>query len=112
MWNDGRTESICDRLAEQGGKDRFRATTGLPIAPYFSATKLMHLLDSVPGLRADAEAGEALFGTMDTYLIWKLTEGAGAYSLLYMNIICDFNMHNNNFSTFSARHGRVERLPH
>ena len=77
VWNDGRTEAICDRLAEQGGKDRFRATTGLPIAPYFSATKLMHLLDTVPGLRADAESGDALFGTMDTYLIWKLTGGAG-----------------------------------
>lgn len=77
VWNDGRTEDICDRLAEDGGKDRFRATTGLPIAPYFSASKLMYFLQTIPGLREDAEAGDALFGNIDSYLIWKLTGGRG-----------------------------------
>lgn len=76
VWNDNRTGAICDRLTVAlGGKDYFRARTGLPIAPYFSATKIVHLLETVPGLRADAEAGKALFGTIDTWLMWKLTGG-------------------------------------
>ena len=76
VWNDLRTTSICDTLAQQpGGKERFRAKTGLPLAPYFSATKLMYLLDTVEGLRGDAEAGDALFGNIDTWLIWNLTGG-------------------------------------
>jgi glycerol kinase len=76
VWNDDRTSSICEMLSQRGGKDRLRSKTGLPIAPYFSASKLMWLLDVVPGLRADAEAGIALFGTVDTWLIWNLTAGA------------------------------------
>lgn len=77
VWNDTRTHDICDRLIEQGGKDRFRAVTGLPISPYFSATKLKYLLDLIHDLRRDAVNGDALFGTMDSYLIWKLTGGKG-----------------------------------
>lgn len=77
VWNDARTSSICDKLKKDGGgADRFRSTTGLPVAPYFSATKLAWLMESVPGLREDAQAGEALFGTIDTWLLWKLTGGA------------------------------------
>ena len=77
VWNDDRTRSICEMLSlKSGGKDRLRSKTGLPIAPYFSATKLMWLLDVVPGLRDDAENGVALFGTVDTWLIWNLTAGA------------------------------------
>eukprot|EP01041_Mallomonas_annulata_P005330 gene5330-10657_t len=75
VWNDTRTTSICTRLAHNIGKDRFRGITGLPISTYFSATKLMYLLDIIPGLRQDAEHGEALFGTIDTYLLWQLTSG-------------------------------------
>ena len=76
VWNDDRTSGICEMLSQQpGGKDRLRSKTGLPIAPYFSATKLMWLLDVVPGLRRDAENGAALFGTVDTWLIWNLTAG-------------------------------------
>lgn len=77
VWNDTRTHDICEKLAEQGGKDRFRETTGLPISPYFSASKLKYLLEQIPNLRRDAENGDALFGTIDTYLIWKLTAGNG-----------------------------------
>lgn len=76
VWNDNRTGSICDKLSENYGVDRFREKTGLPIAPYFSATKLLYLLDNVPNLRQDAENGEALFGTIDTWIIWRLTNGA------------------------------------
>ena len=75
VWNDDRTSSICEMLSQRGGKDRLRAKTGLPIAPYFSASKLMWLLDVIPGLRQDAEDGLALFGTVDTWLIWNLTAG-------------------------------------
>lgn len=78
VWNDGRTENICEMLAANGGKDKFRPTTGLPIAAYFSATKLMYLLKTIPGLREDAESGLALFGNIDSYLVWKLTNGNGA----------------------------------
>ncbi|CAM9290523.1 unnamed protein product, partial [Hapterophycus canaliculatus] len=75
VWNDVRTESICRDLKADGGADRFRGRTGLPISPYFSATKLMWLLDNVTGLREVAENGDALFGTMDSWLMWKLTNG-------------------------------------
>lgn len=76
VWNDVRTSDICDTLIRKhGSKDAFREKTGLPIASYFSATKLLYLLDTVPQLRRDAEMGYALFGTIDTWLIWKLTGG-------------------------------------
>jgi glycerol kinase len=76
VWNDTRTGEICEKLTKAGGADRFRDKTGLPIASYFSATKLMYLLDKVPNLRKDAEKGDALFGTIDTWLMWRLTNGA------------------------------------
>jgi glycerol kinase len=76
-WNDTRTDEICSQLIEKygGNMNYFREKTGLPIASYFSATKIMCLLDSIDGLREDAENGKALFGTIDTWLIWKLTNG-------------------------------------
>lgn len=76
VWQDTRTDSICQQLAEIGGRNRFRAKTGLPLATYFSAPKIRWMLDAIAGLRRDAEAGEALFGTMDSWLIWKLTGGS------------------------------------
>jgi glycerol kinase len=77
VWNDTRTSELCDRLTSTlvGGKDTFRNKTGLPIATYFSASKLMYLLDTVSGLRESAEKGDALFGTIDSWLIFKLTCG-------------------------------------
>lgn len=76
VWNDTRTNAICDQISKNGGADRFREKTGLPVASYFSATKLMYLLETVPNLREDAENGEALFGTIDSWIIWRLTNGA------------------------------------
>ncbi len=76
VWQDTRTGELVARYEREGGIDRFRATTGLPLATYFSGLKLKWLLDNVEGLRADAEKGDALFGNMDTYLIWNLTGGA------------------------------------
>ncbi|WP_375447532.1 glycerol kinase GlpK [uncultured Fibrella sp.] len=75
VWQDVRTEDKVADLARDGGPDRFRAKTGLPLATYFSGLKLGWLLDNVPGLREDAERGMALFGTIDTFLIWNLTGG-------------------------------------
>lgn len=73
VWQDTRTDAICNDLAREGGQDRFRAQTGLPLATYFSGPKIKWILDNVPGAREKAEAGELLFGNMDTWLIWNLT---------------------------------------
>jgi glycerol kinase len=75
VWQDTRTADICRRLAQDGGQDRFRARTGLPLATYFSGPKIRWVLDHVEGARARAERGELLFGNVDTWLIWNLTGG-------------------------------------
>jgi glycerol kinase len=76
VWQDTRTDQICNELASDGGQDRFRAKTGLPIATYFSGPKIKWILDNVDGARAKAENGELLFGNIDTFVIWQLTGGA------------------------------------
>jgi glycerol kinase len=73
VWQDTRTDPIVKQLEADGHGDVIRARTGLPPAAYFSGGKLKWLLDNIEGLRADAEAGHALFGTMDTWVIWNLT---------------------------------------
>jgi glycerol kinase len=75
VWQDTRTDQICNELSGDGGQDRFRAATGLPIATYFSGPKIRWILDNVEGARARAEAGELLFGNIDTWVIWNLTGG-------------------------------------
>jgi glycerol kinase len=75
VWQDTRTADICAELAGDGGQDRFRAQTGLPLATYFSGPKIKWILDNVEGARARAERGELLFGNVDTWLIWNLTGG-------------------------------------
>jgi glycerol kinase len=75
VWQDTRTQQAVDRLAEHGGVTRFADKTGLPLSTYFSATKVAWILDTVPGARARADAGELLFGTTDTWLLWNLTGG-------------------------------------
>jgi glycerol kinase len=75
VWQDTRTDKICDELAANGGQDRFRAKVGLPLATYFSGPKIKWILDNVEGARAKAEAGEILFGNIDTWVIWNLTGG-------------------------------------
>ncbi len=73
VWQDTRTDQLCRELGGDAGQERFRERCGLPLATYFSGPKIRWLLDNIPGLRERAEAGEVLFGTMDTWLIWKLT---------------------------------------
>jgi len=75
VWQDTRTDGICNELSADGGQDRFREKTGLPIATYFSGPKIRWLLDNVEGARARADAGELAFGNMDTWCIWNLTGG-------------------------------------
>ena len=74
VWQDTRTQDLVDTIAD-GDPDRFRAITGLPLATYFSASKLRWILDTVDGARERAEAGELAFGTPDTWLLWNLTGG-------------------------------------
>ena len=76
VWQCRRTSEYCDSLKEKGLTDRFRQKTGLVIDAYFSGTKIKWILDNVPGARARAVRGELLFGTVETWLIWKLTKGA------------------------------------
>jgi glycerol kinase len=76
VWQDTRVDPLVAYFAGDGGKDRFRAATGLPLASYFSSLKLKWLLDHVPGARALADAGHLLFGTMDSWVLWNLTGGA------------------------------------
>ena len=75
VWQDTRTAGIIDRLAGDAGPDRFRATTGLPLATYFAGPKIAWMLDEVPGLRERAEAGDLCAGTIDSWLLWNLTGG-------------------------------------
>ena len=75
VWQDTRTDQICNELSADGGQDRFRAKTGLPLATYFSGPKIKWILDNVDGVRAKAESGDVVFGNIDTWVIWQLTGG-------------------------------------
>ncbi|MGO8919828.1 MAG: glycerol kinase GlpK [Stellaceae bacterium] len=76
VWQDRRTADLCARLEAEGSGALVAERTGLLLDPYFSATKIAWLLDHVPGARARADSGELAFGTVDTYLLWRLTRGA------------------------------------
>jgi glycerol kinase len=76
VWQDTRTDSLVSEFSTHGGQNRYRPKTGLPLSTYFSALKIRWLLQNVAGLRERAEAGEILFGNIDTFLVWKLTGGA------------------------------------
>ncbi len=75
VWQDTRTQPIVDRLAADGGVERFKAKVGLPLATYFSGTKIVWILENVEGARAKAEAGDLMFGTTDSWILWNLTGG-------------------------------------
>ncbi len=76
VWQDTRVADLVAELARDGGQGRFRRQTGLPLSTYFSALKARWLLDHVPGIREQAESGDILFGTIDSFLVWNLTGGA------------------------------------
>jgi glycerol kinase len=75
VWQDTRVADYVDELSRDGGQQRFRAKTGLPLATYFSGLKIRWLLENVPGVREQAVAGDALFGNIDSFLVWRLTGG-------------------------------------
>jgi glycerol kinase len=75
VWQDTRTDQIINEFAKQGGQDRFRDKVGLPLATYFSGPKVKWILDNVSGARAAAERGDAIFGNIDTFVLWHLTGG-------------------------------------
>ncbi|MFZ0737707.1 MAG: glycerol kinase GlpK [Candidatus Acidiferrales bacterium] len=75
VWQDMRVADAVAEFSRHGGQDRFRHRTGLPLSTYFSALKIRWILENVPGVRAQAESGDALFGNIDTYLVWHLTGG-------------------------------------
>ena len=75
VWQCRRTADICEDLKQRGLEDYIRDNTGLVLDPYFSGTKVKWILDHVPGAREDADAGKLLFGTVDTWLVWKMTQG-------------------------------------
>lgn len=76
VWQDTRVAEDVGRFSSNGGQDRFRARTGLPLSTYFSGLKLRWLLQNIPGVKEQAAAGELLFGNMDTFLLWNLTGGS------------------------------------
>jgi glycerol kinase len=75
VWQDTRTQGVVDELSADGGQDRFREKVGLPLATYFSGTKVKWILDNVEGARAAADSGDLVFGNIDTWVIWNLTGG-------------------------------------
>ena len=75
VWQSRVSAPICEKLKADGKEEIFRSRTGLVVDAYFSGTKIKHLLDTIPGLRARAEKGDVLFGTVDTFLLWRLTGG-------------------------------------
>jgi glycerol kinase len=78
VWQDTRTDKICNEFEKDGGQDRFRAKVGLPLATYFSGPKVKWILENVKGAREKAEKGELLFGNIDCWVIWNLTGGVNA----------------------------------
>ncbi len=75
VWQDRRTAPLCDKLKKKGLENKFKKKTGLVLDPYFSGTKIKWMLDQVPGAKQKAKSGELAFGTIDTFLVWKLTNG-------------------------------------
>ena len=75
VWQDTRVADDVAKFSKDGGQDRFRVKTGLPLATYFSGLKIRWVLENVPGVRKLAEAGDVIFGNIDTFLIWQLTGG-------------------------------------
>jgi glycerol kinase len=75
VWQDTRTDRICNELAKDGGQDRFRQKVGLPLATYFSGPKIRWIIDNVPGVKEQARSGDIVFGNIDTWVVWNLTGG-------------------------------------
>jgi glycerol kinase len=103
VWQDRRTAKRCENLKREGREPAIRAKTGLVIDAYFSATKIAWLLDHIPGARDRADAGELAFGTIDSWLVWKLTGGTAAKGALHVTDVSNasrtmlYNIHNSDW---------------
>jgi glycerol kinase len=110
VWQDRRTSSMCDELREVGAESLVRERTGLLIDPYFSGTKIAWLLDEIPGARSRAERGELAFGTVDSWLVWQLTENRTHVSdVSNASRTLLFNIHTNDWDEELLRVLRVPR---
>lgn len=108
VWQDRRTGDLCKRLKQQGLEEIVQERTGLLIDPYFSATKIMWLLDNVPGARQRAERGELAFGTIDSFLLWRLTNGAvHATDATNASRTLLFNIHTQSWDRELLRHFNI-----
>ena len=83
VWQDTRTDAICNEFAKEGGQDRLREKTGLPLATYFSGPKIKWLLENIPKVRSAFKNGTVLAGTIDSWLVWNLTGGKTGGSAYY-----------------------------
>lgn len=100
VWQDRRTAAFCERLAQDWTNERIQAKTGLLLDPYFSGTKLAWILNHVPNASVRAQQGELLFGTVDTYLLWHLTEGKSYYTdMTNASRTLLFNIHRREWDT-------------
>jgi len=103
VWQDRRTAKRCENMKREGKEAGIRAKTGLVLDAYFSGTKISWLLDHIPGARERADAGELAFGTIDTWLIWKLTGGSAAKGALHVTDVTNasrtllYNIHSNDW---------------
>ncbi|NLU81871.1 glycerol kinase GlpK [Rhodococcus sp. HNM0569] len=84
VWQDTRTDALCDRLAGDEGRERFRDRTGLPLSTYFAGPKVRWILDNVDGARERADAGELCFGTIDSWLVWNMTNAGGGRGAVHV----------------------------
>jgi len=110
VWQDRRTSALCDALKAEGLEPGFRQRTGLLLDPYFAGTKLAWLLDHIPDARARAEAGELAFGTIDSWLLWKLTGGAvHATDVTNASRTLLFDIHQGDWSEASLRQLDIPR---
>ena len=112
VWQCRRTAEYCDELKAAGYSDMLREKTGLLIDAYFSGTKLRWILENIPGARQKAEAGELLFGTIETWLIWKLTDGKvskiqSRFSFKCIRIVCQRISREIEFICRVARTGQI-----
>jgi glycerol kinase len=110
VWQDRRTASLCDELREVGAESLVRERTGLLIDPYFSGTKIAWLLDEIPGARSRAERGELAFGTVDSWLVWRLSENrTHVTDVSNASRTLLFNIHTNDWDEELLRVLRVPR---
>ena len=106
VWQDKRTASICESLKEKGLENHVKQTTGLVIDAYFSATKIHWLLENIPNLKEKALSGDILFGTIDSWLVWKFTNEDYKSNNTFVQKILRYNAHNGKYLDLNIAEGQ------